>query len=170
MKITYEQLQQIAKAHNISVDELLRNSKSVQLPSEISIENHKPVTKSKYKNVRTKIRGITYDSKMEAVRAEQLLDMLDRGLIYHILVHPRYMLGLPENVYEADFCVFGLDEIWVEDVKGAETQKFRKDVALWREYGPPLPLRVIKHGKIAYTVFSKSSERMQWKPVERNHA
>lgn len=102
---------------------------------------------SKYRNKRTEYGGRTYDSKAEAIRAEQLDWEKSAGLIREWTPQPAYHLGCPEHTYRADFEVIGKDgETWTEDVKGTETSKFRQDKRLWRVYGPH-PLRVLKRGK-----------------------
>jgi hypothetical protein len=101
---------------------------------------------SKYGAVRTVYDGRSYASKAEATRA-QVLDYLKvLGEIREWTPQPRFQLGVPENVYVADFEVLGADGTrWVEDVKGHETAKFRRDKKLWRAYGP-CPLHVIRGG------------------------
>lgn len=97
-------------------------------------------TKSKYKNVYTMYNGIKYASKAEAMRAEVLdLAMLGgavKGAISWWIGQPVFRLGVQENVYRADFLVVEKYSIHVEDVKGRETPKFKRDKKLWARYGP----------------------------------
>jgi len=101
---------------------------------------------SKYKAKRTLYRGVFYASKAEALRANQL-DLIVRAgkeprmggqtpAVLFWVPQPKFRLGCPENVYVADFLVIGPDRAWAEDVKGHETPTFKKNVRLWRVYGP----------------------------------
>lgn len=102
---------------------------------------------SKYGAVRTEYNGRSYASKAEATRAQVLDYLKAAGEIREWTPQPRFQLGVPENVYVADFLVTGADgSVWVEDVKGHETEKFRRDRRLWRAYGPH-PLHVIRGGE-----------------------
>lgn len=98
----------------------------------------------KYSAKRTVYAGISYPSKAEAERAQQL-DMLKcsnhvKGWERQV----RFELGCPENRYTVDFVVTEYDgNQWAEDVKGYETATFKRNKRLWRSYGP-MPLRIIK--------------------------
>jgi hypothetical protein len=93
--------------------------------------------RSKFGAVRTVVNGVSYASKAEAARAAELDLMLSLGQLRSVVRQPRFELGVPENVYVADFLVTGLDGAqWVEDVKGFRTPKFARDVKLWKSYGP----------------------------------
>lgn len=98
---------------------------------------------SKYRAVRTTFNGISYPSKAEAARAEYLTWAAERGHILWWIGQPKFRLGCAENVYQPDFLVVMKSGVHVEDVKGMETQKFRRDRRLWKRYGP-CPLWVIK--------------------------
>lgn len=101
---------------------------------------------TKYRNRRTEYRGRTYDSRAEAERAAQLDALKAAGEIRHWEPQPRFRLGDEINVYVADFIVWGNDMVaWIEDCKGVETAKFRRDKLLWAKHGP-CQLRVIKRG------------------------
>lgn len=95
--------------------------------------------------------GKVYASKAEAQRARELKVWCEtEGTT--VTPQPRFHLGCPENTYVADFhcrtapgdtallVTFDGKEHrlteWVEDVKGVETAKFKRDVKLWRAYGP----------------------------------
>ncbi len=91
--------------------------------------------------------GSRYDSRAEAARSTQL-DLLWRaGHIQRYRHQPTYHLGCPENTYRADFEVVDANgEVHAEDVKGFRTQKCRRDIRLWRRYGPcPLYLLTRKN-------------------------
>jgi hypothetical protein len=110
------------------------------------------VKQSKYRNRRTPYNGVTYASKAEANRAYALDADRKAGLIRGWIGQPKFRLGLPECVYVADFLVFPIGgPPWVEDVKGVETPKWRRDVKLWRRFGP-CDLRIIRNGKLAEIV------------------
>ncbi len=103
---------------------------------------------SKYRNVRTLYQGEWYASRAEAKRAAELETFFCYGDVARVERQPRFELGCPENVYIADFLVYprrGLTR--VEDVKGFVTQKFKRDLKLWRRYGE-FPLWVIMGGRI----------------------
>lgn len=89
-------------------------------------------------------RGVLYASKAERLRAEYLDELLRLGELIHVVEQPTYRLGCAENRYRPDFmCVDKRGEVWVEDVKGMETQSFRRHVMLWKAHGP-CPLHVVK--------------------------
>lgn len=108
----------------------------------------KPAKKPKYNVAPREDRtynGTVYDSKAEMQRAVALDLMLAGKAIRSYTRQPRFTLGVKENVYVADFHVIDADgNEWIEDVKGASTAKWRRDMKLWRSYGP-LPLHVLKH-------------------------
>ncbi len=98
----------------------------------------------KYRNKPTYYDGKRYDSKAEVFRAQQLDLMLDARHIRGWERQVKFELGVPENVYRADFVVEDKDGIsHAEDVKGYMTSKFRRDLRLWRSYGP-MPLWILK--------------------------
>lgn len=97
---------------------------------------------------RTDAAGAIYASNAEMVRATQLRMLVRAGKINCLKRQPRFHLGCPENTYVADFEYFEDGRRWVEDVKGFKTQKFRRDLRLWRRYGPcPLKLLTWKRGR-----------------------
>lgn len=100
--------------------------------------------KPKYRNTPTIYRGWRFDSKAEARRCMDLDNLIRAGVVRWYLRQPTFRLGVPENVYRADYLVLNADgSTHVEDVKGVETSKFRRDVRLWESYGP-FDLHVIK--------------------------
>ena len=89
----------------------------------------------KYLAKRTVYNGVSYASKAEAARAAKL-DWMS-GEIRFWLGQPKFRLGCPENIYVPDFLVCMRNgDVYVEDVKGVETAKFRRDKKLWAKYGP----------------------------------
>jgi hypothetical protein len=93
--------------------------------------------RNKYRAKPTIYNGVRYASKAEAARAEALDALVGMRLVAFWVPQPTFRLGCPENVYRADFLVVDADgAVWVEDVKGVETAKFRRDKKLWAAYGP----------------------------------
>jgi hypothetical protein len=105
-----------------------------------------PKKKNKYRAERTEYAGVMYDSAAEADRAMHLDALVRSGEVFWWVGQPKFRLGCPENVYVADFVVVGPEEVHVEDVKGLDLPKFRRDVRLWRRYGPCQLLVVRKGG------------------------
>lgn len=103
-----------------------------KLPGIVAMEN----PRNKYKAKPTEYNGVRYASKGEAARAKALDNFKDAGLIFWWIGQPKFRLGCPENVYVADFLVVGAAGTHVEDVKGMETPKFKRDKKLWMAYGP----------------------------------
>ena len=87
---------------------------------------------SKYRAQKTTVDGIAFDSKAEAARYQQLKQDKRAGKIRWFTRQPSFILGA----------------MWVEDVKGFETEGFRLKRDLWRETFRGLPLRIIKNGKV----------------------
>ena len=98
----------------------------------------------KYHNTPTEIDGIRFDSKAEAGRYLTLKALKASGNILWFSRQPSFLL--PGGVrYMPDFLVCdaaGL--IWVEDVKGVETEAFKIKNKLWEDAFPGLELRVIR--------------------------
>lgn len=110
---------------------------------------HRDRKRPKYNNIRTEYGGRTYASIAEAQRARKLDELLETSEIRHWEPQPKFHLGCPENVYIADFVVWHHDgTTHVEDVKGAESPKFRRDKRLWSRYGP-CNLHIIKRNHLA---------------------
>lgn len=116
--------------------------------------------RNKYRAIRTEYGGVVYASKAEADYAHQL-DMLKRGgAIFGWTGQPRFRLGCPENVYVADFVVFFRDHpAHIVDVKGMATTKFRRDMKLWKKYGP-CPLQIVRNGKTEKVIYPDG-----WEPT-----
>lgn len=111
-------------------------------------------TKSKYGNKKTKIDGLTFDSKAEALYYSELKLKQKTGEILFFRVQPRYRLldGFEKDGkkhrpidYIADFEVHHTDgSIEVVDVKGAPpTQVFRIKEKLFN-YKYPHKLTLVK--------------------------
>lgn len=85
---------------------------------------------SKFKNQKDERDGITFHSKMEARRYDQLKLMENQGVITHLALQPRYPLvvnGVKVCTYVGDFRYHDEEtgETVVEDAKGAITEGFR---------------------------------------------
>jgi hypothetical protein len=101
--------------------------------------------------------GITYASKIEMRRAQFWSAQL--GCV--VIEQPKFRLGCPENVYIADFLVIPVEgRPWVEDVKGTETPKFKRDKKLWKRYGP-LELRIVKWNRSGWKIDSVFPEHVE---------
>lgn len=99
---------------------------------------------SKYRNVKTQVDGITFDSKAEANRYLELKSLQHAGLIRGFAMQPSFRFASGTR-YIPDFIVCGYGgEIWVEDVKGVETAAFKLKAKLLKHEYPWLPLRIIK--------------------------
>lgn len=83
---------------------------------------------SKYRNVKTTVDGVTYDSKKEAKRAGELALLQRAGEISDLQRQVRYLLdvnGVPICHYRADFTYRERGAGFVvEDVKGVRTPEF----------------------------------------------
>jgi len=85
---------------------------------------------SKYRNVRTVVDGITFDSAAEARRYEQLKLLEIGGAILDLELQPRYEIKVNNHkvcVYVADFRYVetATGEVMVEDVKGVRTALYK---------------------------------------------
>jgi hypothetical protein len=106
-----------------------------------------PSSRNKYGATPTVYNGVRYDSKSEAARAALLDRNVEDGHALFWVGQPKFRLGVPENVYRADFLVVTPHGVHVEDVKGHETPKFKRDRKLWASYGP-CELWVVRGNKI----------------------
>ena len=89
---------------------------------------------NKYKNKKTTIDGITFDSKAESNRYLELKLLLKNGDIQELELQPKFLLqeSFKKNgktyrkiEYIADFRYIQDDKVIVEDVKGIETDVFK---------------------------------------------
>lgn len=80
--------------------------------------------KAKYKNIKTEVDGIRFDSKKEATRYGQLKIMQQCGLIHDLKLQVSYPLvvqGVKIATYRADFVYTEGIKGVTEDVKGMRT-------------------------------------------------
>ena len=104
-------------------------------------------TPRKYRNVKTEVDGITFDSRAEADRHCELKMLRAAGKISGFDIQPSFVLDGGAR-YRPDFIVCDRDgHVWVEDVKGVETQAFKLKRKLWEQRYPWMELRVIGGGK-----------------------
>lgn len=101
--------------------------------------------RNKFGAVKTKVDGITFDSKKEAGRYKQLRLMEMAGLIKELEIQPKYDLmvnGTKIGFYKADFRYIDTQtgKTVVEDVKGGPTAtpvyKLKKKILA--TYDPPV--------------------------------
>lgn len=102
---------------------------------------------NKYHSKKTKVNGITFDSKAEAQRYCELLLLIRHGDITDLVLQPEYEL-IPafkkngkryrKTVYKADFSYIDVknNKVIVEDVKGVKTPVYRLKKKLF-EYRYP---------------------------------
>ena len=110
---------------------------------------------NKYKNKKTVIDGITFDSKKEAKRYQELKILEKKGEIVDLELQPKYLLqdkfecqGVKHRAiyYIADFRYIDVEsgQLIVEDVKGLLTEVFKiKEKLLLYKYGKELTFRKI---------------------------
>ena len=103
------------------------------------------MAKNKYKvspSSERKWWGHTFGSKAEMRYCQHLEELFKAGVIRDYILQPRKRLGVPENIYVPDFHIVptppedgeGAMPYYV-DVKGFETQTFKKNKRLWLAYG-----------------------------------
>ena len=86
---------------------------------------------SKYRAQKTTVDGIAFDSKAEAARYQQLKQDKRAGKIRWFTRQPSFILPGGHR-YRPDFMVCdNAGAMWVEDVKGFETEGFRLKRDLW---------------------------------------
>lgn len=93
-----------------------------------SLPSHLPPTRGKYRNVKTEIAGVVFDSKKEAQRWIELQQMERAGLILDLERQPEYALvinGVHVCDYRGDFRYQRAARVTVEDCKGMKTPVYR---------------------------------------------
>ena len=110
--------------------------------------------RQKYNAKPTEYKGRKYDSKAEAMYASQLDALKDGGEIYLRLRQTPFDLG-EDTRYRADFFVIeGNGDFYAVDVKGVETQSFKKIKKLWVKYAE-MPLHIVKKNKVVEVLCPK---------------
>lgn len=105
--------------------------------------------RSKYRNVRTVVDGVSFASKREAKRYEELKILEACGHLQALKLQPRYKLWVEGKLictYVADFEYVELPsgKAVVEDVKGFKTDVYRIKAKLFRALYPSLDFRELK--------------------------
>lgn len=110
--------------------------------------------KHKYNARKTKVDGITFDSKRESEVYQELKLLKMAGEVKLLKLQPKYLLqeGFTKNgkrhrpiTYIADFEVHYKDgRVEVIDVKGKETEVFKIKRKLFEKRYPDLELKIIK--------------------------
>ena len=104
--------------------------------------------RQKYNATATEYRGWRFDSKAEANYARELDEKVGSGEVYMWLRQTPFDLG-EDTRYRSDFVVILTSgDIFAVDVKGMETQSFKKIKRLWKKYGM-IPLQIVKKGSVA---------------------
>ena len=106
--------------------------------------------RSKYRNEKTRVDGITFDSQAEANRYCELKALQQAGVIEWFILQPRFLL---QEGFEKDGITFGKIEYvadflirWsdgtntVEDVKGMRTREYRMKRNMFEMRYPTLRL------------------------------
>lgn len=111
---------------------------------------------SKYKNKKTELDGITFDSKREAERYAELKLLEKAGEISHLELQPEVILQdkfvykgktVRAIKYKADFAYFDKvsGKAVIEDVKGMETETFKLKKKLFlKKYGDAYEFRITR--------------------------
>ena len=96
---------------------------------------------NKYRNVKTVIDGITFDSKKEAKRYQELMLLNRAGEIGELMLQPEWVfpdMKYKSNCrvrYRADFKYLDKNGKWViEDVKGMKTPIYKLKWALMKYF------------------------------------
>ena len=103
--------------------------------------------KNKYGAKRTQVDGVSYDSRMEALRVGQLNMLLRAKEILWWGRQPVVKLGDNVELYKLDFVIMDRKgHIWFEDVKGFETDRFKSLKRNWPVFGM-YELHILKRKK-----------------------
>lgn len=100
----------------------------------------------KYRAVRTERGGFKFDSKKEASRYGELLQLKKAGEVVFFMLQPPFYFPEFETKfkYVADFMVFWADgSVTVEDVKGLKTQVYGIKKKLMAKYYPEIEIQEI---------------------------
>lgn len=109
--------------------------------------NYFPGTKiSKYSAIRTEVDGITFASKREAARYQELKLLQRGGMISNLELQPVFPIiinGVRCGKYIADFAYFDGAARITEDVKGMKTPVYRLKKKIVEALYPGLVIREI---------------------------
>lgn len=104
---------------------------------------------NKYRNIKTIVDGIRFDSKREAERYSELKLLERAGVITDLKLQPKFELIPKHNgnralTYIADFSYTEGGEKIIEDVKGMETKEFKIKKKLFEYFYPDLKLKIVR--------------------------
>lgn len=120
-------------------------------------------TGSKYRNQRVQIDGISFCSKKEASRYQELKLLLAASQIKELILQPRFKLHSHQTyicTYVADFCYKENDKVIVEDVKGFKTDVFNiKWKMVKAEYGGSYDFRLWGEKAVKKKIRSRGARR-----------
>lgn len=120
----------------------------------MSIEEYHKITQekkpSKYRNSRTKVDGISFDSQAEARRYVELKTLKAAGHVLGFILQPRFILQegferddeiVEKMEYVADFLIMWADgRTTIEDVKGVRTDVYKLKMKLFEKRYPKLKI------------------------------
>lgn len=146
--------------------------------SQVNADDQQP-KRSKYKNKKTVVDGITFDSKAESEYYLVLKQMLAAGEIKDMQLQPVYVLQekcvrngkkLQAITYKADFEVLHLNgTLEVIDIKGEETEAFKIKAKMFQYKYPNMKLtllkKVMKYGGWITTDEWKEKKRAEKKAI-----
>lgn len=103
-------------------------------------------SKRKYKNIKTKVDGILFDSKKEANRYCELKLLLRANKIQSLCRQVKFLLVSKSNTeramyYVADFVYTQDGQAIVEDVKGKRTQVYINKRKIFKQKYPDVVFR-----------------------------
>lgn len=110
----------------------------------------KPKKQSKYRNQKSWINGICFDSKKEGNYYKDLLLLKKAGDIKGFCIQPEFILVEGDSTeraitYRADFIIFNLDGSFeIIDVKGYESQQWDRTFKQFKLKYPELHLKIVK--------------------------
>jgi len=91
------------------------------------------------------LAGMTFPSKLERDRAQELVILQRAGQIAALQFHPYVLLVNSTIGYHPDSVYLEKGEEIYEEVKGIEGKRWKLIKQLWAKHGPG-PLRVVKRG------------------------
>ena len=106
--------------------------------------------KTKYNNKRIRVDGILFDSQKEADYYTDLKILLRAKEIKGFCRQPEFILQKGNTAeraitYKADFIVFNLDDTAeIIDVKGFESQAWKRTFKMFRLKYPEMELKIVK--------------------------
>lgn len=101
--------------------------------------------RSKFNAVRTKVDGITFDSKREAEYYSELKLRQKAGEILGFSRQDQFILDDSGTVYRADFVIFYPNGRYqIVDVKGVKTDVFRLKMKMLKQRYPGLEVVIVE--------------------------